>query len=546
MRGKIRKMSKQCPKCGTPAPDYHNFCGHCEFDFSREGDAATTGTQETFDGDATANTVDDPERTGPAGISSTSAPRTPQSPHLPVDEPQATLPVTDGGEPLFCSACGRGVWPDMRACCHCGADLLLPVWEEAREPVAAGGTAVTMAPSTLPVRIAYNAHKIYFENEMGFLHLMVHNPNSHEIDNLAMTIKGGTLEKPLEGQWPDPLAPGHTISLRISGLLPLRCGEDALDMAISGNRAGEEVFYLKGNIPIRILQRSKTTPNISIDITAPEIGDQNVSLPNMRHTDVEMDIHRVEYWTPVELSVDRQKQVMEERYFPKNGIGALDTRIDGGTIRAMQAMSPEAAPVAAVSTQDGKVYFIVPGNTLLMGRDIRHNHVPLLLYPDRDHHYINRTVSRIHCRIFVRNKRVYIRDTSKTGVNIGSRPIAKYQNVMLPSGATLLFKNQLELEVRIVTDGEDVVAVLVKRLNNESRHTYILAHGPLPVGMGPDLSLGDPGGTRILGFVYYRPHSKSWSFLKYGEPSDEKGDRQLKALASLECGQQKLWFSPAR
>jgi hypothetical protein len=538
----------------------------CELDFPKTDDAAVIETQNRFDFGAKTKPVDDNE-----AQSSTI------DPNISPAQSRAIQPLTGGrndgndavqfiadSEMQVCTHCGQHVGPDTKVCCTCGINLEISVLENNakqtggsvvntstthyhQELPAATYTGTTFDGLAPPIEIYFNASKTYFENKMGFVHLLIHNPFSHVVENVSITIHGCALQQPLEGESPSILGPGQSISLRIPNLFPVKCGEDALCMAIKGNIASADDFHLIGTIPISILRKQQIPHSISIDITAPEIGDQIISLPNMQNTDNDTAVGAAEKWTIVELFFDRHKQMLQRRYFPKGSIHSNEYKIDPGIIQAMRTISPETAPVAALSTQDGLVYFIVPGHTLLMGRDARRNHMPLVLYPEKDHQMINRAISRnIHCSLFIRNKRVYIRDMSQTGVYINNERIIKNQNIKLPSGEILLFKNQLELEIRIVTDDEDIAAVLVKRLNNKCRHTYILAHGPLQVGFGQDLSLTKSKISNIIGFVYYRPHINSWCFLHSGEYPEEGQDKKLEMFQELGSGQRKLWFSHVR
>jgi hypothetical protein len=315
-------------------------------------------------------------------------------------------------------------------------------------------------------------------------------------------------------------------------------------MAVSGAIASAEVFHLKGMMPIRIESIQQRPSHIHYNIAAPEIGDQSLSIPSLPNGHWNMTPTAADEWIPVELFFDRQQQELQERYFPHGTAHPAVRRIDPEIVQAIRSISPETAPVSALSTQDGRIYFIVAGHTLMMGRDAQSNHVHLSILPEKGQEYLNRTISRTHSRLFIKDKRVYIRDMSKTGIHIGGKRIARHQNIMLPIGEILSFQNLLELEVRIVTDSEDVLAVLVKRLNNNSHHTYVLAHGPLPVGMGQDLSLGAKNSADILGVLYYNPHIRSWCFLRYGKSTSNWAGRPLDTFQSIASGQHKLWFSP--
>lgn len=558
-------MSKKCPRCGTQAPDNHQFCMKCELDFPQEDDRTVFDAQNRPDRDAEPQPADDSEAqssTVDPGVSDARS-RIMMPMAGSRDEGKEAAQLIVGSEGPVCGHCGRHVAPDTMVCSTCGIHLEISVLEtvaaqtgkgvidpftpiQYHEPSAVifkGAAIDGLAP---PIEIYFDADKTYFENELGILHLLVRNPFSHVVEHLRVTIDGSALEQTMEGKSPCILGPGQTISLRIPGLLPVKCGEDALNMAIKGHLAGADDFHLIGTIPISIARRRQVPNNISIDITAPEIGDQIISLPDLKNTDNDSAVKAAEKWTPAELFFDRHKQMLERRYFPKGSIHSGACNIDSGIIQAMRSISPEIAPVAAISTQDGLVYFIIPGHTLLMGRDEQRNHMPLALLPKNDHQMINRAISRIHGRLLVRNKRVYIRDLSQTGIYIDNKPIVKNQDVKLPSGEILLFNNRLEIEIRIVTDDEDISAVLVKRRNNQCRHSYILAHGPLQVGVGEDLSLKKSNAADIIGFVYYRPQINCWCFLHSGEYPQDGKDRKLEKFQEIGCGRRKLWFSHVR
>jgi pSer/pThr/pTyr-binding forkhead associated (FHA) protein len=559
-------MSKRCSKCGTPAQDYHQFCLNpaCEEDFPLK--------QPTSGGDPQKDsTLDIPAKVPPitrkpARVNKTNLSREPF--HLDPDPlnhlKHGAVPATDADlmAPVACGHCGRVVWPDMTTCCYCGArfessetvDAQAPADGQPVDIVFAGerelpdrkGRAGQWDRSVPPLMIYHNAAKLFFEGRMNVVHLRIFNPFSHVIEHLGISIKGSTLEKPLEGMAPGCINAGQTLSIRMADVLPTHCGEDVFDVAIGGILVGGEAFHLKGMIPVRIEPVQRGPSHIEYNIAAPDVGDHTVNIAN-RHTEPDnATLSAADEWIPIELFFDRRRQAQQNRYFPRGAAHPEVRRIDPEIVQAMRSISPEAAPVSALSTQDGRIYFIIAGHTLVMGRDAQSNHVCLSIYPEKGQEYRNRTISRTHSRLFIRDKRVYIRDMSKTGILIDGKRIARQQNVMLPSGEILLFQNLLELEIRIVTDGTDVMAVLVKRLNNNSHHVYVLAHGPLPVGYGQDLSIGGNATNNILGVLYYRPATRSWCFRQCGPSTIESGEKTLDAFQSIASGQHRLWFSPVR
>lgn len=559
-------MSKRCPKCGTSAQDYHQFCLNpaCEEDFPLKAPPPDDDLQKDSTLDIPAKVP--PIARTPAPVNQTNLSREP----FPLDpDPSNRLthdgvpePVTDWIVPVACGHCGRVVWPDMTTCCYCGArfensdtvDVQVPadgqpvdiIFTAARGLPDRKGTAGQGDRSVPPLMIYHNTAKLFFEGRMNVVHLKVFNPFSHVIEHLGISIEGSTLEKPLEGRAPGCINAGQTLSIRIADVLPKHCGEDVFDVAISGTVAGGAAFHLKGAIPVRIEPIQQRPSHIRYYITAPEIGDQQVSIASRQYEQDHKTLPAADEWIPIELFFDRHRQAQQDRYFPRGDAHPEVRRIDPEIVQAMRSISPEAAPVSALSTPEGRIYFIVAGHTLVMGRDAQSNHVCLSMYPEKGREYVNRTISRTHGRLFIRDNRVYIRDMSKTGIFIDGKRIARLQNVMLPSGEILLFQNLLELEIRIVTDGRDVTAVLVKRLNNNSHHVYVLAHGPLPVGCGQDLSIGGNAANTILGVLYYRPPNRSWCFRQCGRSTKESGEKTLDTFQSIASGQHRLWFSPVR
>ncbi len=594
-------MKPTCPVCRNPLEEYHQFCPGCGFDFPREKEKEKPANSKA--GENKSSTcpscgkpieghneycpwcdiclrapVEETSRTAgeeiiPDSRSNGHYPSHGSHTH-PNEEPDAAgaegenSVSTRSDDLLICPGCGNFNAVDFKVCNKCGAPLrgvsptpgtiprmlqrregfdapVLPLAHYEPRPVQTTKWECDEEP---PVSICFNFGKRYRKKLNYLLEFRIENRISLVIDKITMTARGSLIENPLEEKTVAPVSPGSARDLRVAGFRPLEPGCDELRLSIRGEVGETDDFHLLGSVPLVVSEKKELIQNVNVSISSQGdlyAGDLEIDrdlLPDDRFEDDEQPIE-MDRWNEIELFWDREKQERESNMFPPACIDDPACGLDRDLISSIAVLSPENAPRAACSTEQGESFTIVPGSTLLLGRNPKTNHVPLNLFPERHHTGENLRISRNHCRIFIRNNRVFIRDTSSTGVFLENERLPAREDAPLASGERLLFANNLELRITIYTDGKKIIAVGVRRINNATNKRCILARGPAPIGGGPDLPIHVIDAPDFYGAVYYHPFSRSWRLRSKGAPPDGLGDMKLEKFQELICGTRKLWFS---
>ena len=452
-----------------------------------------------------------------------------------------------------CPECHKTVQSDFKVCNYCGFDLtnIGPLIRDEMIPPAPIPDGIHSFPQVSPqiqntdiqsivpyITILFNAGKKYKEKRMDFLEFQICNYFSQTIKNLKITIRSRLLKMDLIENISVDLAAGMSFPVNVSGFNPQSDGRDPLLLQIKGSVSEFDTFHLFGNIPIDVLplkRKESVTPNIKISNS---IIDED-AFSKFGHDEEDFFNTEVEQWVNVKLFLDIKKQKLQSRFFPKKCVETDLYFNDPKLISSLRALSPEKVPKAILSTEEGMVYYLLPGRNLLIGRNSAENIIPLSMFPEIEYAKENKLISKYHCHIFVKNKRTYIRNTSQTGIKINNKLVPKNQSTMLHDKEIIVFPNGLEIQLNIFTDGRQIIAVLLKRINNKTNHQYLLAAGPVYAGDKESLPIFLNAGTQMPSIFYFHPHYQSWCLRSEGSSQDTK----LEDYSELLFGTKKYWFS---
>jgi hypothetical protein len=596
----MEKRTCPNPNCGKEVAPYNQFCPHCDVDLPRHatpkegieahGDKHKTERPEKPVGaaDFVAEKRGDEVRVAKESMRNRSQPAVGLDENKGLYESEHGRVSTDterepADQVKVCTKCFRFVPFEFRVCNKCGGELA-----KSLDDIAGGGGSGApkgdVIPSSAlsgkaildpgmqgasvspprawalhalpPVILHFNAGRNYYKGSTSFLEFILTGNYHATVESLDITIETRLMDQVLQGKVLAPVLPGSAQPTQITGFRPSGDGEDTLQIHIKGTIKGMDVFHLRGSIPVRVLQSDEPETNVKFDFT----GGKNIYFPKeaieeLYKKQLKIQQSSVARWVQVDLFWDHERQEREARFFPNKCMDPSCCLLDKTVLSSLRSLSPEIAPVAVLSAADGTAYFMIPGKTLLLGRDEDACHVSLRLFgraPDssasrslgRDTYSPeNQRISRNHCQIFIRDNRIFIRDTSANGTCIEGRAITPYEDVPLANDDVILFPNSLELQIKLFTDGADLIAVRLVRLNNKTNHQYVLAYGPVPIGASPELPVCIPGGQELCGNLYYNPQVRAWFFRKPDAPSGGQLDMKLEEFKELDFGAVKCWFS---
>jgi len=209
----------------------------------------------------------------------------------------------------------------------------------------------------------------------------------------------------------------------------------------------------------------------------------------------------------------------------------------------LQSVSPENAPKAVLSCETGAVYNLIAGSCLFLGRNVEMNHVQSILFPADRYQNENLKVSKQHCQIFIREHRVYVRDTSQNCTYLGNQRITKNQEVLLPHDEIISIADILKIQSKIFTDGNRILCVLLKRIHNKTQEHHIMVNSFVPIGSDPNLPIILPGASDFCGAFYFHPQSHSWRFKQPFTSTDATQDTVFEEFQEMVFGDHRYWFS---
>ncbi|MEW5736832.1 MAG: protein kinase [Thermodesulfobacteriota bacterium] len=463
---------------------------------------------------------------------------------LPPDQ-QVPAISTGPRDMIECPGCGNRVRGDFLICNQCGTPLSPNRERPGRDfPAMAGAAVAAGVDKGQAITVYYNAGRIYEEGVMDFLELAVADMGAHPVEGLRIKVSGNVLSAPLTYRAPFPLEPGRPKILKIPGFVPRSPGKDVLMLSFSGTPHGARPFYLLGETPVEVASRQDGQKSVNVNISAkgPLIVDMDQALPGADRTRRKKG-PATDRWIGVSLYPDREKELRLARQFPEACVRAEEVALPAQIALALAALSPENAGKAMFLRPDGVSFRLVAGNTLLLGRKRDMVHVPAFLFPEEKNEHLNVKVSRVHCRIMVRDNRVFIRDTSANGTFLGKERLPQNEDVCLESGSLITVGGVLEMSLSIHTDGEKVLAVALSRINNRTEERYVLAPGPVPVGIAENLPITVPGAPPFLCALYYHPLKRGWYLRTLSGFAGGIKDVRLKMSHPLSFGAAKCGFA---
>ncbi|MBN2381576.1 FHA domain-containing protein [bacterium] len=243
----------------------------------------------------------------------------------------------------------------------------------------------------------------------------------------------------------------------------------------------------------------------------------------------------------VQMAQDQASR--EQLFFPPACINETSFEFGPELEAGLDAIAIEQAPKAIFSSADGqRIFHLIAGTSFYLGRQADICHVPSILFPEQAFREKNSNVSRIHCHIFIRGNRVFLKDLSKNGTFLFKEQIAYNQTVIVAHGDEISISDVLSLQAYIFTNGRKILAVRLDRLENQIGEHYILASGPVPIGNNATLPIVLQGTNELHGALYYNTKGRSWC-LRYPVISGQRRpDRVLDVVDELIFGSDKYSF----
>ncbi|MFP4474616.1 MAG: protein kinase domain-containing protein [Desulfatibacillaceae bacterium] len=501
--------ARQCDHCGRTLGESEKACPDCD---TRQ---ARTGKTEPD------NRAECRECGKPVDADTEYCPwcdarlKEPEPAPMPIPAPKRKKNRTP---PVTCPSCGMHNPHTFKLCGHCGAFLEKGTPTPAAGPAAEvssarAGTGAEMQVASgeeerLPVLIHANAGQRFVENSLDFVELAVTNVSGQPVRGLTVSVSGRLMDQDLVEKIAYPLPPGKPYPMRVSGFLPKTAGKDALSVRVEGSLGGNGAFFLVGSLPVEVGSREDAGPvNVNISAKGPLIVDMEDALPGRKQRGAGQAEER---WVSLALFHDTERQDRESRAFPDACIAPADCPLGRDVLSALEALSPEEAPRATITCHNGFVYHVVCGATLLLGRKRGINHVPVHLVPEDQYEHQNVKVSRNHCRLFIRDNRLWVRDSSNNGTFLDGVQVRKNTDTTVSGGQILGIAGILDMRVDVFTDGQRIIAALLTRLHNKTAEHYVLAAGPVPLGPEESLPVTVHGAPNFVAALYHDPIRHAW------------------------------------
>ena len=402
----------------------------------------------------------------------------------------------------------------------------------------------------IPLRILYNACKTFRKGCLNSLDFQVLNATPVPFKKICIDVRSHLTPRPLREETSLHLMPGASQNLFVPGFSPEQVGSDVLKIALSIGLADGGTQYLQTTCPVKVEDAETPRPRQDVTINISSQGPLNVDMEdalsqlNSGHEEMDRNVFpAANRWEPLAVLWDVPRMEREARCFPSACVSPELFPMDSACRRSLSCQAAENAPKAAFSTSTGQTFILVGGTTLCLGRRLESNHVQCLLQPAQQFGDINARISRDHCRIYVRDNRVYLRDISSGGVFVDGKRLPRNEDVMLSHGEVVSVARVLDMKIRLFTDGLNLNCVQLVRLNNQSRESYILASGPVPFGSERHLPLSLLDGAAVMGAIYHHPPSGSWRLKQPHGAPDGAGDAALERFQEFTFGSQTCWFS---
>lgn len=566
---------QNCFSCGKQIEPFHEFCPWCDIDLKNN-----TGEPELPEEN---KAPCDPAQQ--QSVMPESGKKPPAADRMPFAGPNdATLqasfqPLLENREPApggVCTVCGNPLQQNFNVCNMCGTPVNQQTVLPAANATPNGTTA--MAPSNYtgidtslvqavphigenqntvfncqmaaPLLIHFLAGKHYKKDEMGILEFQITNVSDFPLSEIEFHADSSvTPEQPLCKKLSFTIVQGQSAPVNISGFLPLRSGSDVIKVGIKAQVQGLCDLYLNCEITIQVIDEStndsKKNINVNISSSGPLIVDMEDALANIDKEQPRFHPEQSCRWVEVPVYWDEKKMEAEALYFPA---ACVDSRIFGFTpsdFLQNHMISPEDCVKAVLSDKNGTATYLFSGNILNLGRNPELNHITCVLHPQEQYRGQNAKVSRRHCRIVVKNNKVFINDLSSHGIflNNSSGKIAKNSDVRLKHNDVISIAGVLFLKIKIFTDHEAVISVLLERIHNKTSERYGLVCRYLPLGGDPGLPVITREGNTIAGAFFYHPMQRQWCFREVTDQSRAGNDLYIQRFQEFIFGQTKHWLS---
>ena len=378
---------------------------------------------------------------------------------------------------------------------------------------------------------------------MDLLEFKIFNASSSTIEQVVLNVQGKVINEELEQRSSQPVPPNRSFLMRVPGFFPQYVGRDVLHISIQASFPSSRNFYLIGDVSVEVMPNDQILPSMNVNITSQ--GPLIVDMEDAFNLSDKQNNNYVpiseESWQEIQLFWDFDKQKREINLFPPAIIDSSVFSVSPEAHSMIKTIPPEKNPKAAISTESGEKYYLLFGNTILLGRT-KECHVPAVLLPV-DMYPDNEKVSRVHCEIRIEGNRAYIKDLSLNGTFLGKSKLPRHKSVAIANHDTIWIADVLELEVRLFTDGQQIIAIKINRLGNKREDCYILAQGPVPLGSKETLPIYFPGVPEIWGAIYYDPLSSHWYFLDPYSTFESKDSTPLLGFQELTYENKKIAFS---
>ena len=566
---------QNCFSCGKQIENYHEFCPWCDIDLKNN-----TGGSELPEENKAPCAPGEQQSVNPeSGEKSPATDRMQFEGHNDVTLQASFQPLPENREiapGVVCTVCGNPLQQNFNVCNMCGTPvnqqtvLTAPNVNpngvvalssstytgidaslvQATPHMAENQSAVFNCRMAAPLLIHFLGGKHYKKGEMGILEFQITNVSDFPLSEVEFQADSSVAtEHTLGKKLSFTIVQGQSAPVNISGFSPLRSGSDVIKVGIKARVQGLCDLYLNCEMTIQVIDESRNDSqkniNVNISSSGPLIVDMEDALANVDKEQPRFHPEQSCRWVEVPVYWDEKKMEAEALYFPA---ACVDSKVFGfnpSDFIQNHMISPEDSVKAVLSDKNGTATYLFSGKILNLGRNPELNHIPSILHPLEQYRGQNAKVSRQHCRIVVKNNKVFINDLSSHGVflNNSSGKIAKNSDVRLKHNDVISIAGVLSLKIKIFTDHEAVISVLMERMHNKTSERYGLVCRYLPLGADPGLPVITGKGNNIAGAFFYHPMQRQWCFREVTDQSHAGNDLHIQRFQEFIFGQTKHWLS---
>ena len=577
---------KTCYSCGKRIEDHHEFCPWCDVDITGNG------AEEPIEEMDTAISPSQPQQINPANYKkedneSPSAEPTElysmSNTSMQEAQSQQMTIQTDSLAYQVCGECGNQLKPEYSFCNVCGqacfpqgtrsqmspaASIDIPFappavqmdpshvaryspenYHTGQTGVAENQSALFNCQTPIPFIVHFLSGKTYKQNQSEILEFRIINQSNYPVNDLEFSVNTKlTSQQHLVATLPFTLTPSVSTPINISGFLPNKSGSDVVKIKIKSSIMGRCDLYLVSEAILQVkTENDDSKPNINVNISSggPLIVDMEDALADLEKRKLEIDEQQNLQWTEIPVYWNEKKMESEARYFPAACVTPQIFNFSASDFLQSHMISGMDAPRAVISDESGGVTYLIAGNNLSLGRDPKINHITSVSQPFADHKGKNAKISRQHCRIFIKNNSVFIHDLSSHGVflNKSRSRIPKNTDIKLKNDDVFSIANVLFMQLKIYTDGQDIININIDRQHNKTNERYFLNCKYLPLGTYPGLPIVTQKTEEIAGAFFYHSMQRVWCYRKLDNMSLTGDDLTIKRYQEFIFGNTKYWFS---